>query len=239
MDDASKRKVIIILSIVFIVFMLVAFYFFKRGDNFNSIKENKSNYLVYTKLDNSTDDFIVMVPCINIKGDFGRSINTDIDKFTDTFINNQLSTISYEYDISGDVLSVIIKVIDYDTESTPEVHFKSYNINLVTLELYSNDQLLHLFGVDYSDVEKIVEGTFGSYYTDIVNNNYYNSEECDYDCFLIYRGFDNYLDDISYYVRGGNLVAFKPFQAYSIFGEEDYFTDKNFEILITESFKKE
>ena len=120
------------------------------------------------------------------------------------------------------------------------IYFKSYNINLKTLELYSNDQLMNLFGInDYSDVESVIASTFENYYDDIVNKGYYHREECDYDCFLLYRGIEDYLSDISYYVRDGNLIVFKPFQPYSIFGEEEYFTDKSFEIFIKGSSKKE
>lgn len=240
LDDSSKRILIIISSVVFIIILFVVFYFSKQGDNFNNIKKSKSNYLVYTKIEDTVNDYHIVVPYVNIKGDTGSYVNNDIDQFTSSFINNQKSDISYEYNISGDILSIIVKVIDYDIEYSPLIHFNSYNINLKTLELYSNDQLMNLFGIDdYLTVASAVESTFKNYYSDIINEGYYQREECDYDCFLLYRGIDDYLSDISYYVRDGNLIAFKSFQPYSIFGEEEYFTDKSFEIFIKGSSKKE
>lgn len=240
LDDSSKRILILITSFVFIIILFIVFYFSKREYNFNNIKKSKSNYLVYTKIDDTVNNHNVVIPYINLKGDIGSNVNTDIDQFTSSFINNQKSDISYEYSISGDLLSIIIKVIDYDIEYSPLIHFKSYNINLKTLELYSNDQLMNLFGIDdYLTVASAVESTFKSYYSDIIQEGYYQREECDYNCFLLYRGVDDYLSDISYYVRDGNLIAFKSFQPYSIFGEEEYFTDKSFEILIKGSSKKE
>ena len=50
-----------------------------------------------------------------------------------------------------------------------------------------------------------------------------------------WRGVTKYLDHVSYYVRDGKLIAFKSFIAHSIFGEEEYFTDKSFEFEIADS----
>ena len=63
-------------------------------------------------------------------------------------------------------------------------------------------------------------------------NEYFDPKECNYSCFLKWRDVDNYLDNITYYVEKGNLIAFKPFVFESIFGEENYFKDSDFEILI-------
>jgi len=74
-----------------------------------------------------------------------------------------------------------------------------------------------------------------SYYSDIVKEKYYTTNECSYECFLKYRGVSNYLDYVSYYVRDGKLIAFKTFIAHSIFGEEEYFNDKSFEFEIADT----
>ena len=52
------------------------------------------------------------------------------------------------------------------------------------------------------------------------------------------KQLDDYLENVSYYVENGDLYAYKPFVFYSIYGEENYFTDDSFEILVAESEKK-
>ena len=40
------------------------------------------------------------------------------------------------------------------------------------------------------------------------------------------------MDDVSYYIENGNLVVYKPFVFYSIFGEEEYFKEDDFKFMI-------
>ena len=56
----------------------------------------------------------------------------------------------------------------------------TYNINLSNQEVINNDSLLALFNTDYANVSGIIENRFKYYYQDIVNNEYYASDECDY-----------------------------------------------------------
>ena len=69
-------------------------------------------------------------------------------------------------------------------------------------------------------------------YDKIVEKKFYNEKECDYKCFLKYRDVENYLDGVVYYIDKGNLIVYKPFIFYSIYGEEDYFKEKHFKFLI-------
>ena len=79
LNDSSKRIIMIASSFVVIIILFIAFYFFKQGDNFNHIKVIKSNYLVYTKVEESVNDYDVIVPYVNIKGEIGSYVNNDID----------------------------------------------------------------------------------------------------------------------------------------------------------------
>ena len=66
----------------------------------------------------------------------------------------------------------------------------------------------------------------------MVNQNYFSQEECNYDCFLKYRNVSNYLDNVNYYVKDGKLYVYKPFVIYSIYDEEEYFTEDSYKFLI-------
>ena len=69
-------------------------------------------------------------------------------------------------------------------------------------------------------------------YEDEVYKGYLVKQECDYECFLGWREVDDYLDSVSYFVRDGKLIAYRPFTVYSVYGEEEYFTDKDYEFVI-------
>ena len=45
---------------------------------------------------------------------------------------------------------------------------------------------------------------------------------------------NNYMEDVHYFIREGNLYALKAFQIYSPFNEEEYFSFQDFLIQITE-----
>lgn len=237
--DEQKMKILIICGTIFaIIFLLVYMYIVKQNANYNNIKQKKNSYLVYSKYERTNSKYAVHIPYVNIKADVIDKVNDDIDLFTGDFINSKRSSIIYEYDISGIILSLVIKITDYDTEYAPETYFRSYNINLSSLEVISDQSLLEFFKIDESRVESLIENQFRNYYQEIVEEGYYHEEECNYSCFLSYRNVDNYLLNVNYYVKNGDLIAYKPFIFTSIFGEEEYFKNKNFKFMLVETEKE-
>ena len=95
-----------------------------------------------------------------------------------------------------------------------------------------------MFNTNEDEVARIIEYEFNNYYEDLVNEEYYKSIRCDYSCFLKHREVSNYLDDIHYYIRNGDLVVFKPFIFYSSLNDGDYFEPTNYEFIIVETNKK-
>lgn len=230
----KDTKFILMVSISVFVIIFIIFYASQRGknDNFNNIKEDKSNYLVYTKYEKKGKIYSTYIPYVNIDSEIVKSVNEDIDLFVSEFMSSKKANISYDYDINGIILSLVIKIVDYDTNYAPQPYFRTYNINLNTLELLSDEALFNYFGITEGDAEAAIEKQFNYYYDKIVEENYYTRQECNYKCFLKYREVDNYLDRAVYYIDDGNLIAYKPFVFYSVFGEEEYFKDKHFKFLI-------
>ena len=184
LSNDTKKKMVIVGAIFIVVFMLSFIYISKQNENYKNIKEDKSKYIVYTKYQGGSGDYSQYIPYINIKSDVISLVNEDVDLFMEDFKGEEKTAISYEYNISGIILSVVLKAIDYNTEYAPRVYFRSYNINLSNQEVINNDSLLALFNTDYANVSGIIENRFKYYYQDIVNNEYYASDECDYNCFL-------------------------------------------------------
>ena len=40
------------------------------------------------------------------------------------------------------------------------------------------------------------------------------------------------MDSVYYYIDHGNLIAYRAFSIYSVYGEEEYFTDESYEFYI-------
>lgn len=236
--DSDTKKIMIICLTIFIIIFLIVYVFIRgKDDNYNEIKADKGKYLIYTKYKKINTNYPKHVPYINIKGDVISQVNEDIDLFADDFKKVNRCILSYEYDISGVILSVVLKAVNYNIEYAPEVYFRSYNINLSTLEVISDEALLDYFETNTANVESMIENKFKYFYQEIVKDNYYQVDECNYECFLNYRNVQNYMDNVSYYVKDGDLIAYKPFIFFSIFGEEDYFEDEDFEFLLVETEK--
>jgi hypothetical protein len=93
--------------------------------------------------------------------------------------------------------------------------------------------MLRLYNVTYDDVYKVIEKKFKYWYKDLIKKEYFDEEDCTYDDFLGNRDVEDYMDNVSYYIEEGKLVAYKPFVFYSIIGEESYFKEKDFKFVIS------
>lgn len=234
MDPKKQRNLMIGFAIVCVV-LLITFYIFKnRSVDYSAMKEDKDKQIVYTYHTQTDDEvFLKELPYLNIKNEFAKNINTEINDYTSPLKNEEHATISYNYDINGDVLSLLVKMVNYSDETGPKIYFKGYNINLKTKNIVTDQELLDLFGYDYNDVEISIANKFQKYYQEMLKEKYYTEDECDYDCFLNdYREVENYLDDIVFYVKNGQLYVYKPFSFYSITGDEEFFKEKHFRFLI-------
>ena len=231
MDNSKKIPIVIGVVAVLIIIIVLFSIFGNKGSNYDSIKENEKKSFVYTKSSSENKPFYTEIPYVNIK-DIG--INEDIDSFYSDFIDNERVILSYDYNINGKVLSLVLKAVDYDNnDDVPKIYFKSYNINLQDKLLLSDDDVLGLYEVSIDDVNTKIEKKFKKWYKDIVKNGYIDEDECDYECFLEYREVENYMDDVVYSIEKGKLIAYKSFNVYSVLGEESYFKEKDFKFVIS------
>ena len=232
MESNKKITIVVAIAVLLIIAILCFAYFRNQNSSFSSLKVDRKKALVYTSESKKNSIFYRNVPYLNIKDNYAKEVNEDINLFVSDFIDNEKAIVSYEYNINGEVLSLIIKAVDYDIENVPEVYFRSYNINLKEKSIISDEQLLSNFNITSDDVNTIIEKKFMDWYQDIVKKGYFDENECDYDCFLEYRDVDDYLEGVSYYIEKGNLIVYKPFVFYSVYGEEEYFKEKDFKFII-------
>ena len=234
MDNNKKVPLVLGISITLIILIIVFSVSRNNGVSYNEIKIDSTKGFVYTINSKKEGLYRIEVPYVNIKDSFGKSINEDIDFYVSDFIDNEKLILSYDYNINGKVLSLVIKTVDYNVKSVPKVYFKTYNINLEDLVLLSDEELLSIYSLTDFEVSSIIEKQFSDWYNDEIKEGYINEDECDYDCFLGYRDVEDYLENVVYYIKQGKLVAYKPFEFYSIFGEENYFKESDFEFVLSE-----
>ena len=210
-----------------LIFALLIYGLTKINANnpYAKLKEKSSENFVYPAYSDDTQK----IPYVNIRG--FEKLNKEIENLTAKYKGKSNATISYKYNINGIVLSLIISIM-HDTDEVPKLIFKSYNINLDTEGVIIDNQLLKYYGIDTNTVDKKVQAKFQEHYIKEVKKGYIVKEECNFDCYLSLRG--NY-KAYSYYVENGNLYAYVPFDAYSIYAEEEYFKDKDFKIYLKEA----
>ena len=218
----SNKIVIVIVSLLLIAFLVFYGIIKINSRNYNNKKIDRNKYIVYTKETRKKEYYIQDVPFINIKGENIEIINDDIYNFLENF-NKENIEISYEYSINGIILSLVLKVEDHTKADNAVVtNFRSYNINMDTLELLSNPKVLNYFNISEQEVNNIIENYINDYYNELVNNNILDQNECNYNCFLNRRDIkSNYIDNISYYIRDGKLIVFKPTTFIPIYDNEE------------------
>ena len=231
-NNTNKVIIAIAVAIFLIIFILVYGLSKVQNSNYNDIKENKNKDLVYTRYTKNTNDFQVDVPYVNIDLGVVKGINEDITLFVNDFMDSNKALITYQYDINGHILSLLVQIVDYDVETVPQTYFRSYNINISNGELLSEQALLDYYGINKEQVENIIKSKFQDYYNDEVEEGYIDKNYCDMSCFLKYRDMEGYTENLNYYIKEGKLYIYKPFQVYSILGEEEYYKDSDFEFLI-------
>lgn len=208
--DQNKFILLCVFLAVAIVFLI--YYGVKNinSNGYDYLKENKSKKLVYTKQKLESGNYYQYVPYLNIDDDLGTLVNNNIDEYINSFEHNNTS-ITYEYNVSGKVLSLIIKVEDHSIASSSALlYFNSYNINLEKEELLSSDQIIKYFDTTEEEVETVLNSQIEEYYYELVEDNIVNERTCNYNCFLKSRNYTNNIDDVAYYIKEGKLIAYKP-----------------------------
>ena len=236
----SKRLTsehILMLSIVGVALIIMLAYSIHNYNvnNYNYIKIDKSKDLIYTIFYDTANDYIKDVPYVNMNAPHIEEVNNRINSFVEKYKTLNRAIITYEYEINGQILSLITKAISYETNYAAKVEFISFNINVETQEVLDDSTILSLYGIDTNYVKERIKNQLQKYHTEIVKEGYYSLQQCNFNCFLKWRDIEDYLDGVSYYIKEGKLYAYKPFVFASIFGEEEYFKDDDFQFLIIET----
>ena len=195
---------------VAVIVIIGYFIYRKQSENYNYLKVDSSKNLVYTSAKIQHGTYYQFIPYLNIKGDIGIYLNSDIQDFVKNFDQDHVG-ISYESDLNGKVLSLVIVVEDHSfVESATILNYRSYNIHLGNQEVLSDDVLLSYFDLSKNDVELLMNQKLNGLYQQTLQEGLID-RTCNYQCFLKTRNFTNGIEDVYYFVRDGKLIAFKPY----------------------------
>ena len=196
-DNGSKNKALFLLILCIVLIILVILYAIFRNfyKDFNYLKEDRSEHLVYTRYKINKQE----VPYVNIKSSSVESVNKDIVSFCNNFKEYEKVTLTYDYSINGNYLSLVIKVKTNGVNDWEDLYFRTYNMNLKTREFVDEPTLLKYFKVTDELVYARIHNKFVEYYNDEVNKGFIEENACDYDCYIKFRGFNDYTEDLSFY----------------------------------------
>ena len=185
--------------------------------------QDKSKDIVYDKFINNKK-----TPYVNLVGGDIDKINANIELFVRDYVNDEYSDISYDYNKKGNILSLIIRIIDSKSIDVSEVKFTSYNILLNNSKLISDDELFTLLDSNKTEVKKVIENSFIDYY-----NNSEIRKSIDYDTYKNYQSkYFDYNKDVSYYINKNIIYGYINMNSGIDYTEYNYFLNKDFKVLV-------
>lgn len=233
----SGKKKNIVISIIIFTIILSAFFVMNKINNtkdYSYLIADTTKEIVYS-LEDANIKENDQVPVINISNEKINEINEDIITTYNDYLGTYKDYFKYEYCISNDILSIIIKSSQrYNDSNNYNLVYKSYNIDLDTLELITDKELFERFKVTEEDLRFFVTYKFINYYNDLVDKGYFTQKECDFSCFIDSKGIEDYLLDNVYYVNNNKLELYKYFNIYTDYHEEKYFNEESFHFIVKE-----
>jgi len=210
-----------IVIIVALIVLIVIFGIYKlMNSNKNPILD-KSKEIVY--LYYSNEDFNHYVPAANIKN-VSNNINTSINEFVNPYLDKEYVSINYHYNISGNMLALLITITDYSREGTPNYIFKSFIVNLKELKVLDNDQILHLFNISTDKVVELLDNQFREYYKEEKNKGII-SKDISYEMYLKSHEIYDFNNQITFDIVDSGLEIYLDFNELADIETEYYFKE--------------
>lgn len=170
-----------------------------------NLKEYVNQEYVFTT---TTKDKYTKCPYININSKEINKINEEIIYKYYSVIENQYSTMNYEYSINNNVLSLIIKIINKDSKDDYEKkEYISYSINIKEKQLISNNDLLEKYNLSQIEINNLVYNELKNAYEIESNEMYIEPQECDFNCYLKIHEVDDLETKLVYYIDKNNKMV--------------------------------
>ena len=216
--------------IILIIILVCSLSVLLLGDNskdydVNKILLDQTKPVIYEayKVENN------IFPVINIQGEDIKRINNEIIELYDT--KNNVSNFQYMYDISKDTLSILI-VNNIYVDNIKHINYKSYIIDLNQQRELSNEEVYNKFDIEEETLRVFMNSKFLNYYADLLDKNYVDGNQCDYNCFIYNCNFQDFLEDNSFYIEDNHLILYKYFNTNTKYNYGSYFIDDNYRFVV-------
>lgn len=202
-------KIYLLVSIALIIGLAIYGVYLLMNRNGNVILDS-SKEIVFTSYDN--EEYNQHIPNVNIKR-IGNDINNSINDFVVKYKDVKTNTITYHYQVNGNILSLFIIVEDNSLEGASDVTFKSYNIDLNKLKVLSDEEVLDLFDLDKQVIVNEIDKKFKNYYNDEKSKNIISSNMT-YQEYMNKRGLSNLKDNLYFDINKGKLNVYVDYNSF-------------------------
>ena len=216
--DSNYKKYLYLIFIL--IFLIVSFGIYKLSNTNKSPLLDKNKEIVYLYYNN--DELDQKVPAVNIKN-ISNNINNSINEFANKYLDKEYN-IDYHYNISGNILSLLIIVSDYSREGSPDYTFRSYIINIKELKVLNNEEILDLFNINMDNLVNKLNSQFMDYYNDEINKDIID-KNISYEDYLKSHEINNFNDQIYFDVVNSKLEVYIDFNEFASIEKNYYFND--------------
>ena len=240
-SDAETKKIknkptwflfFIIILVIVIIVCFSSFFLFPKEFNYHDLLKNKDKKIVYSS---NSNDILEndKVPVINIDSPVINDINADIMDYYQNYLTKFTQGFLYKYCVSDHLLSIlIISQQRYVDAEHSDIYYRSYNIDLKNMTLLSDQDVFDIYKINEDTLRYFITYKFVDFYNDLIKQGYFTKEECDFSCFMESKNIVNVMDDNAYYIEDGKLILYKPFNIYTDYGEEKYFSLDSFRFIV-------
>lgn len=243
--DNMDYSLVAMIAFIFIAIICCAVSFLLMNNKSNlyvSKTDNNKDYIYTIKKEENKnqEDEYNEVPTINLNG--YESVNNQILENYKKIITKPEYNYKYEYSQSKNILSLAISYSYYllnsqnELDVFPITYFDTYNIDLKTGKIITDEELLKKYSVSKSKLKTYMQAKFTNYYNELIKQKYFTKAECNYNCFLANRGItEDYLKNTSFYVEKGSLILLKFYYKGSYindYREEEFFNEDDYKFLI-------
>lgn len=205
---------VIVLCIILSILNLIT-----KESNENKYLENKDYVFTVDKTKNSK------LPFINIDSEEVQYINDELEKKYYRATTSKLDTyLTYESNVKDNFISVLVTEKSMnDKNDIPDINYYTYYIDIKTKDIYTNNNILEKYNLNYNNIEKIVEQELQKQYSKEVKEGYIVYQECDIACYKEIRKYTSVQNNMNFYVKDNKVYGYL-----NITNKTYYYTQTNF-----------
>ena len=219
--EDNQTKIYLIISGVLLLIILI--YSISLLTNNDNILLDSSKSIVYTTYQNT--EYNQEIPQVNIKK-VSDTINSQILDFTNNYKDIETNSIKYDYEVNGNVLSLIVIIENYEIEGPADMKFLSFAVDLKKKKILTNEELVNLFNYTENQIVDMINKSLLYYYNDELNKKIIKN--ISYEEYLSIHKITDLKKQLYYYVKDGKLNVYLDFQEWASEETENYFVDKSY-----------